>query len=103
MQFPQATWQALVWILENPKELNFEIENVNGSSSSCFICCVSISFTEEALQLCYKPHNNLLFVSGYIRDKRLVEFSWWRFNSKNHSQNNNKAIDLQYMSSQRIV
>ncbi|CAL2265955.1 unnamed protein product [Prunus armeniaca] len=82
VELPEAIRVALVKALMDlnihPNRIR-EAEKLEHESQNRAICCAtcaSITFTDEDLLLGSKPHNRLLFVSGYVRNRNLVACSW---------------------------
>ncbi|KAK2982876.1 hypothetical protein RJ640_019465, partial [Escallonia rubra] len=71
---PQSAHEVLRRVLEEPKKYSSvirEIDDLKTTTATCASCCASITFTDEDLQLGSKPHNRPLFVSGYIRERKV--------------------------------
>ncbi|KAK2974030.1 LOW QUALITY PROTEIN: hypothetical protein RJ640_006222 [Escallonia rubra] len=71
---PQSAHEVLRRVLEEPKKYSSairEIDDLKTTTATCTSCCASITFTDEDLQLGPKPHNRPLFVSGYIRERKV--------------------------------
>jgi hypothetical protein len=73
-QLPRSSRLALDRMSEEPQKYEQFTNEVNDTKvdlSPSASCCVAITFTDEDLQLGSRPHNRLLFVSGYIKEQKV--------------------------------
>ncbi|KAI5328299.1 hypothetical protein L3X38_027696 [Prunus dulcis] len=77
VELPEAIRIAFVKTLMDlnihPNQIR-EVKKLEPESQDRAICCAtcaSITFTDEDLLLGSKPHNRLLFVSGYVQEQKL--------------------------------
>ncbi|KAM2923004.1 hypothetical protein COP2_039292 [Malus domestica] len=77
LQLPKKIRRALVAILASPNDHEVQESKNEGlrlRPHECAICCAAedtIHFTDEDLLLGSKPHNHLLFVSGYVNEHKV--------------------------------
>ncbi|KAM1024998.1 hypothetical protein ACFX2C_038216 [Malus domestica] len=77
LQLPKKIRRALVAILTSPNDHEVQESKNEGlrlRPHECAICCATedtIHFTDEDLLLGSKPHNRILFVSGYVNEHKV--------------------------------
>ncbi|KAH7861464.1 hypothetical protein Vadar_026563 [Vaccinium darrowii] len=73
-QLPQSAKLALIQVLADPvgyEAIINEVGDTKEDPTTCASCCVTLTFTDEDLQLSSKLHNRPLFVSGYIKEQKV--------------------------------
>ena len=75
LQLPNEMRNALIQVLKNPTLYATKIKEgkmLEDESHNYAKYCATISFTDEDLQLGSKPHNQPMFVTGYIREQNIT-------------------------------
>ena len=71
IQLPKEMRNVLIQVLKNPILYATKIKGakrLEDESHNCAKCFAAITFTNEDLELGSKPHNQPLFLIGYIRE-----------------------------------